>query len=440
MTIHAQNVHAKANAFDAQIHINLGIDFGTSYTKVCYRDLNAEESMVACIGRDGSVLSSAIVIEPSGRLHLSDEHRETELDYRIEYLKMRLSGGNRLDPRPPLIHGFDLGSTLGLRALSAWFLASVVRKSQTWIVSNDTERLRNLTPVWSANIGIPVDHFDSKLMPIFTEVFRVSWIWANDKSFQVENVNRLRDAYCETRDEFSVEGSEGSEPIDCHAVPEIAAAIYPFAMSRDSTPGVYAHFDVGGGTLDGVSFNFRGSGEKISCLAAEVKQLGIAIASERLGLCYDSARNPYKFDDEAMRLDHANCKNSIDLKRDINKLVGYVVMNARKKIVGHFDKQAIHQRPGVRDNLLHPDDQLQIFLGGGGSLSRWYRTAIKATHEQFNQHSAGVPPFDLRPLSPPSDLRGVPEDEAPFRHAISYGLSIPEGELVSVREPAVFHY
>ena len=69
-----------------------------------------------------------------------------------------------------------------------------------------------------------------------------------------------------------------------------------------------------------------------------------------------------------------------------------------------------------------------MFLGGGGSLSKWYRRSIEATHERFKQQNAGIPPYDLQLLTPPADLRGVPDGEEPFRHAISYGLSIPEGE------------
>lgn len=141
MVIQPQGILGEPETFEDEIHINLGIDFGTSFTKVCYRDLDAEESIVANIGKDSSVLSSVIAVDSDGRLHMDDDLDGAEHVCRVEYLKMRLADVS-FDSRPPLIDGFDLGSQLGLRALSAWFLASVVRKSQTWIRNNDVERLR----------------------------------------------------------------------------------------------------------------------------------------------------------------------------------------------------------------------------------------------------------------------------------------------------------
>jgi len=53
------------------------------------------------------------------------------------------------------------------------------------------------------------------------------------------------------------------EKIDCHAIPEIAAAVQSFISSRDAQPGVYVYFDIGGGTVDGVAFNYvNRDGEK----------------------------------------------------------------------------------------------------------------------------------------------------------------------------------
>lgn len=427
MVIQPQSIPSGSKYFEDEIHINLGIDFGTSFTKVCYRDLNAEESIVAHIGKDGPILSSVVAVDSCGRLHMGDDVNSAERVCRVEYLKMRLAGVC-FDSRPPLIDGFDLGSQLGVRAISAWFLASVVRKSQKWIRSNDSERLRNRVPVWSANIGIPVKQIDSKLRPVFLEVFHVAWLWANTDLYPSAKAARLRDAYCETRNKLKEGRDTNSDSIDCHAVPEIKAAIYPFVMSRNAAPGVYAHFDVGGGTLDGVSFRFQGSENKIICFESNVERLGIAIASERLGLARDAFENPRSFDEQIMRLARQDSEESKKLRSEINELVGPVVLAARSKTGGPFSQEVVDPRPSVPKRLVHPDEKLRMFLGGGGSISKWYRDSIESTYERFKQQRAGIPRYDLQPLPPPTDLRGVPNGEEPFRHAISYGLSIPDDE------------
>lgn len=437
MVIQPQSIFREPEAIEDEIHINLGIDFGTSFTKVCYRDLGAEESIVAHIGKDSSILSSVIAVDSSGRLHMSDDVNRTEQVCRVEYLKMRLAEVC-FDSRPPLIDGLDFGSQLGLRALSAWFLASVVRKSQAWIRSNDRERLKNRVPVWSANFGIPVEHIDSNLKPVFLEVIRVAWLWAKSNSYPSAKVAQLRDAYCEARDKLNEGGDTNPDLTDCHTVPEIKAAIYPFVMSRDAAPGVYAHFDVGGGTLDGVSFKFQGSGKAVICFAGKVERLGIAIASERLGLARDALENPLSFDKQMMCLASGDSGESKELQKKINELVGPVVKTARDKTRGPFSQTAVDPLPSVPKRLVPLDDRLRMFLGGGGSLSKWYRESIESTHERFNQQRAGIPQYELQPLPPPTDLRGVPDGEEPFRHAISYGLSIPEGEGPDIIFPSEF--
>ena len=438
MTIQVASKPTLSTTFENQIHINLGIDFGTSFTKVCYRDLGAEESIVARIGLGSSVVPSVVAVNSCGRLHLGDTIGKAQSDYRISYLKMRIAG-EQIEPKPPLVCEFDLGSCLGQRALSAWFLASIMNRSKDWIGKIDSDRLRNRDPIWSANIGVPVDHFDSKRMPAFKEVFRVAWKWAFGVSRLPERVGQLKDSYCDTRD--SIYHSENANPdlIDCRAVPEIAAAIYPFVMSRDAAPGMYAHFDIGGGTLDGVVFEFRshGADKRILCYSGKVGRLGIAIVSERLELDHYTFGNPSSFDEQIMYKCHNANTEVQNIQNEINRLVGNVIWNAaRKKRTMRFSREASEQRPGLPKNPRDQDNVLHMFLGGGGSLSSWYCSAIKSTHEKFRQGNAGIPLYDLQPLRAPTDLLGVPNDEDTFRHAVSYGLSIPYDEGPKVTFPS----
>lgn len=53
------------------IDINLGIDFGTSYTKVCYRDLNREETGIVSfvhVGPDTHLVPSVVQVGKSANL------------------------------------------------------------------------------------------------------------------------------------------------------------------------------------------------------------------------------------------------------------------------------------------------------------------------------------------------------------------------------------
>ena len=54
--------------------INLGIDFGTMFTKVCFRDLGMEESQIITFGgnaTDDAMVPSVVRIEADGKLSLA---------------------------------------------------------------------------------------------------------------------------------------------------------------------------------------------------------------------------------------------------------------------------------------------------------------------------------------------------------------------------------
>jgi hypothetical protein len=114
------------------VAINLGIDFGTSFTKVCFRDVGTEESCVIPFEKPspaGALIPTVVAIAGDGQLHLADRvPRDTPVT-RIPYLKMRLAG-MRLGRDVGAIESVDLNGAGATRALSAWFLAAILKRSQ----------------------------------------------------------------------------------------------------------------------------------------------------------------------------------------------------------------------------------------------------------------------------------------------------------------------
>lgn len=231
------------------IAINLGIDFGTSFTKVCFRDVGAEHSGVITL--DGNSIESALVpsvvaVDDKGQLHIAKQVNDSQSLLQVPYLKMRLAGfdhtltsATELDPKYRSI----------CCALSSWFLATIIQRCQEWILVHESERVKTRQIVWSANVGVPVEHYDSVAIKTFNEVFDVAWLWAQ-KGQILSDVRSILAAYKAARIASHDHGT------DCHAIPEIAAAVQSFIMSREAVPGIYVYFDVGGGTVDGVAFDF----------------------------------------------------------------------------------------------------------------------------------------------------------------------------------------
>ena len=78
----------------APLAINLGIDFGTSFTKVSFRDIGAEETGIVTFGSrsvEGAVLPSVVNIDRRGLLSLGTLKDPGDSAVVVRYLKMRLA-------------------------------------------------------------------------------------------------------------------------------------------------------------------------------------------------------------------------------------------------------------------------------------------------------------------------------------------------------------
>ena len=273
-------------AVDRQpIAINLGIDFGTSFSKVCFRDVGAEHSGIVTFRSrtvESALVPSVVAIDEAGRLSIGDHSRNHGRS--VRYLKMGLAG-------MPIAHvaGGELSDPEVCGALSSWYLATLTRKSQDWIERHEPERVLNRRIVWSANVGVPVEHYNSPAIETFRKTLAIAWIW--QQKAVPPDLNSTLEAY------RAAQALIGGHPIDCHAVPEIAAAVQSFIISREALPGRYLYFDIGGGTVDGVAFDFiSDDGERrVNFYSGKVASLGIAVALARLGADTSRAEASMRF-------------------------------------------------------------------------------------------------------------------------------------------------
>lgn len=415
------------------VAINLGIDFGTSFTKVCYRDVGTEESGVVAVGSADPLVQSDVVISKSGKLYLSDAARSLKAPVRVPYLKMRLAGvpiGDNL----PTVLGVDLSRIAATKALASWFLASVITRSQAWMATNQADRLKGRVPVWSANVGVPVEHYDSPLLKVFEEVLGVAWLWVRDDAIP-ESLTQAMEAYDASAVRLDAEVS------DFHAVAEIAAAVQSFVMSREAQEGIYVYFDIGGGTVDGVGFNYRNwrGDRRINFYAGKVAPLGLAA----LAAMIDSEHGSVDAKSFERLLASCSPETNSELVTKVRKLVGEVVMTAKFKDGRNWQVDAIQNADYQRKFVGHLSTSrmkpLIVFLGGGGSKSSWYAEAISSTYKAFQHHNAGIPPYKIFQVPVPKDFSMAGAEGHDFnRYAISYGLSVPFGEGPEVGLPSEF--
>jgi len=419
----------------SSVSINLGIDFGTSFTKICFRDVGTEESGVITFDAndaEGAFIPTIVAIGKNGDLWTSDEAPGGQSCVLIPYLKMRLADSTIGDKLPEVL-GIDLNTEESVSALSSWFLASVITRSQRWLLKAESDRFRNRVPVWSANVGVPVEHCDSPALEQFTKVLGVAWLWVKEEAVP-SNIGELIELYQATEARLDETVS------DFHAIPEIAAAVQSFIISREAVPGIYVYFDIGGGTVDGVAFRFLNDDgdRKIDFYSGKVDPIGISVLANNLGAHQSGAIEAEELEEI---LTSARPATKSEFAQNVRRLVGHVVINAKKKDGTDWQRPAFQGADYKKRYFARIDpSQMQplvVFVGGGGAPSTWYQKAISSTYKKFQHSNAGIPPYELIEVPKPADLdmRQIPAEHF-RRFAISYGLSIPLGEGPDVRLPS----
>ena len=234
-----------------EISINLGIDFGTRFTKVCAR--SAGIGTVACdfseIGIEGALIPSVVTLDRTGALEIPEAGREPDPGTSIGYLKMAVAERGQLRVGASLrrhVHEHE-GLTEGL---SAFYLSEVLRLARTWVQSAWARNIGGREIIWSANVGLPVQHYDSPVKGTFQKVLHAAWRWSEHPPLN-RTLGQVAESFLRDCDLGDPTKSE------CQARPEIEAAVLSFATGRSAAERVYVYFDVGGGTLDGVVFALR---------------------------------------------------------------------------------------------------------------------------------------------------------------------------------------
>lgn len=394
------------------ISINLGVDFGTSFTKACYRLSGFEQSGVIPFGKVAGnpvfFLPSVLEVISDGRFrfpHGSDDHGVVE---RIRYPKMFLSGQGVGNLPAVLARLGDQAAREAWKHLSAWYLAEAIHRARMAVETIERAQIGRRPVEWSYNLGAPVEYCESPAMKVFREVL-VAASRMSPPGESALSLGQLSDAY-----RAAVEGVDLAQQ-DCHVQPELAMTLTPFATRYQAPRGIYGIFDIGGGTLDGAVFTFeRQEGQPaINILTSRVAPLGLEVIATDLAS-----------QEDASAVMSALMTGDPHLNGTPLPLGG-----TRRSIITMVAEQVIVAKEKVGTGWFSSNPYFPVFICGGGQASRWYAQTIIDTHRVNGHARCDIPPYRREKLEIPSDLKlnGLrPQDY--HRHLVAFGLSYLYGQ------------
>lgn len=377
----------------------LGVDFGTSFTKVVWRDWGADDRYgVVPLGSSDYFRASEVWRDASDQLHLEAPSAQARTE---RWLKMRLA-----EPEG------DPASLEDLVAMSVFFVGRAIRDAKAAV----SAEFRGREIQWAGGaLGCPAAYHDDDRLPLFQRVADAAWAWAADADAP-SDLEGLR-GWCErnwpdvTATNFEVRA-------------EVAAAVDCFTMRPDASSGVYVFLDVGGGTLDGACFKLdrRSDRKDVYLFASKVERLGVEEAKR--ATCQEWAPKVDAVAEQLMRTGQGEFKAELGwLKRELYRFIGTLIVE------GKGDEnwlQLAFQRPAAWRSL---DDQLKdarplpIFLGGGGMAHSVYRECADTVWAKNSLGKYDIPRLATGEFTPPN---AEWPQAAPFhRCAVAYGLTRP---------------
>lgn len=416
-----------------EVDLVLGIDFGTSCSKVVIGDPGwLGRSYAVPVGGDGPGLERFL------RPTRTPVGKATENN-----LKMRLMT--------------DPGSE-GLHHRVALYLAGIIRDSLRWFESEGPPRYRDRQAVWSLNLGFPDKQVGTGLL---ADTYRriadlAARLASTDLPLTLTSIRSLRaPTVAET-----MRRAIPSERI--HLYPEIAAQLAGYVNSPYRAQGSLLLIDVGAGTLD-VSTIILHGGRAEDIVSFHFCEVGPFGALKLLEARID-ALNTVKPGAVTVPLD-AYQSGTVATPEDPAAILGngravpLAFAEAFDTTSAKFADEAIRlaiscaSRFRVRQREAHADaaydpwpGQLRFFFTGGGSRLGFYRNHFtKGAFEQeltkftrWENSEAGrrnrQQGLRLEPLPTPGDLEGFPRDlHSHFdRLSVAHGLAYGSENLMRI--------
>lgn len=421
------------------VKVVVGMDFGTSSTKVVYRVLGAAQKAVYPLAVNPEdrflpfALPSTVAFDRNGILFgqaaekcLADKPRTEG----VRYLKILLAGTihqafydrDIFEPYQRYVRSFRfVGDEPEPGKLTAAFLAHAMQKAIQTLQASFPGR----TVDANFNVCIPIDTFEMKEVKAgFQRVLNVAEkaVLPGDRNLSDGDIWRDVNAFWEGV------GSEERSSSRVHLVPEAVAQMASYVDSLSAEECIHAVIDFGAGTTDFSIFNLCRDDEGKRCTYwynARNFPGGLEKVETSLGNLMEEYRGTVVTHPDVIKAMRSlriwrgpaaprDKQLATNLRRACDAELRTIWEETRADAWGHaYGKN--------RDQNEWTGSHVRVFICGGGS-------ALPSVKEIFcKSWMPGWGPYEIKELAAPREFRG-PEKVFP-RLAVAYGLTFPKPEM-----------
>lgn len=397
-----------------EIDVVIGLDFGTSFTKAAVGMMD-QIHPVTWEGVSGYpepyLLPSEYTVMDDGHCFIG-QVPGVEISQIVHRLK----------------HPFiDPAVTSESIARATVFVGLVLQYIRAWLFHYHGLTIGNQAIRWQLNIGAPCNGLESSYLEHAYRKLAVS-AWTCSQSEFISRLHNLDEMQGASDQERLPEGL-----LDLAVLPEFLAQIAGYVKSARRRPGLHALVDVGGGTLDVVTFivHEQDKEDVFPFLVPEIRPLGTQMLNMNrlIGGCVEDVNPPDELEailDEAefaarCRVDqnHVGMRDELFFE-EVRRLVQRVLFETKQK----------------RDpNSSHWTDGLPMFLTGGGAGYHGYEKAVQGVERRLSKALHLNLSFNLMQLPCQPGLSGITDEEYQ-RISVACGLAMDAMNLGRIT-PAV---
>lgn len=429
---------------------NVGLDFGTAFTKCIVRDLAAQEAFVVPLLGKECLLPSEVCYG-NGSLWLPSHTKDRTESKRATYLKMVLAEISGAEPAGPWAAEFRRQSgrpdqtalNASVEELTTYYLACVIHRARAFILQKTPDFDETLGDKLMVNMSVPVAHAqDSSVVSAFAHCLRCACSLARDASFNDLPAERVRGLLQNCAKEMPPDTG-------CYVYPEVSANFQSYIKSRAGKDGLYLFMDVGAGTVDLSVFIFYtepSNDRPISYVSAGVLPLGSSQIEIRAAQKLHQQANASPQVGTALHSEtEIRLTDLQDLVRRVKEghkapdgSVALEVHLAQAALAEEVFEQAAPTLGEAKAKIRRRQwRELKLIIGGGGAETPLYRQAVNRWCQKFYDFQP-----EPRPIPLPTDLRwpsSIPEPQHEHlfrRFSVAYGLSFDRANLEDHRFPS----
>ena len=358
--------------------VNIGIDFGTSCTKVCFEG-NHEFDFVVL--DNAKYIPSVVYYEYIQKQLYFKEPKNSKNIEKIEYFKYSMIASSL--PKGKYLSESGVNESPE-ELCCIFYIACLIKEIKAFIVQYYNKKF---TIDWNINMGVPVDNYDTQHKSRYDKILHVA--------IKLSNVITENNCTLEFLDGFFQENKEILIPrfqeSPFNTLPELYAECLYFLKDRNVVNGVYAIVDVGGGTVD-MAVVYKESPKTFSIVSKDIQPLGIEIVAHNISINLESYNDIKKAlqDNNFEKLEKFNEDKKREFAKSMSEMFARLAIEVKTK---KWSREALIKQKG----------KLRVILCGGGASYKWYESCISATRDRLRK--ALVIGYELE-IMPPEKLIG----------------------------------